>query len=260
MKFADHIQEAAIRLQKAADSHQFCPPVRDLITEIEDAYLVQRLISQERLKQGARLVGKKIGLTSEAVQLQLGVDQPDFGLLFDTMQIEDGGVISYGLLTQPKIEAEVALILNKDLKPGKVEPQDLIDAVGGVKAALEIVGSRIANWDIKITDTIADNASASHFVLASSEIPLAEFDLIDSRMQMYKNGQLVSEGRGQDCLGSPLKSAMWLAQTMNEFGNPLKKGDIILTGALGPMCPLDPGDQIKAQITGLGEVSVQITP
>ena len=232
---AKDLQAAAQRLMTAASSGEYCSPVRDLLgtSDLQGAYAVQQMVAEQRIKQGATIVGRKIGLTSKAVQNQLGVNQPDFGLLFDTMRIEDGDSISFKHLTQPRIEAEIAFILKDDLPAGALQVSDLIESVGEVVAALEIVGSRIAQWDIKITDTIADNASASHFILGSSSKSIEDTDLIDCQMNMYKNGTMVSEGHGRDCLGSPLESALWLAQTMFEFGNPLKSGDIILTGGIG---------------------------
>ena len=156
---------------------------------------------------------------------------------------------------QPKIEAEIALIMAQDLLTCSHEEQ-VAEAVECAMASIEIVGSRIQNWDIKIADTIADNASASHFVLGDKKVALGDADLIHCEMQLTKNGEVVSSGVGQNCLGSPIKAAYWLAQTMIEYGQPLMQGDIILSGALGPMVAIAPGDQISAEISGLGTVSV----
>ncbi|MEL6653803.1 MAG: fumarylacetoacetate hydrolase family protein, partial [Bacteroidota bacterium] len=206
---------------------------------------------------GARLVGCKIGLTSEAVQQQLGVDQPDYGMLFADMEVMNGAIVPWGELHQPKAEAEIAFVLKADLPSDEITTVELFSAIDYAVAAIEIVGSRVKDWDIRITDTIADNASASHFVLGHKPVPLTHLDLITSRMRLYKNAELMSEGRGSDCLGSPLTATMWLAKTIARLGRPLKTGDIVLTGALGPMVNVEPGDHIKAGIEGLGEVSVR---
>lgn len=252
---------AAGQLQQAAASKVPCSPVRSIIgdTSQELAYAVQNLITQSRESTGAKQIGKKIGLTSLKVQQQLGVDQPDFGVLFDDMQIESGGSLSLSQTMQPKVEAEIAFVLKKDIVSAYPKEEDLINAIDYAVASLEIVGSRIENWDIKITDTIADNASASHFVMGKTRKKIIEIDLIDCEMQLFQNDNLVSQGYGAACLGSPLNAALWLAQKMAEIGNPLKAGDILLTGALGPMVNVSEGDKIKATIEGLGEVSLNFS-
>jgi 2-keto-4-pentenoate hydratase len=252
---------AAGQLQKAAASKIPCTPVRNIIgdTSQKMAYAVQNLITESRLSLGAKQIGKKIGLTSLKVQQQLGVDQPDFGILFDDMQVELGENLSISKTMQPKVEAEIAFVLYKDIVSLQPNEEDLINAIDYAVAAIEVVGSRIENWDIKITDTIADNASASHFVLGKTRKKITEVDLIDCEMQLFQNNKLVSQGNGAACLGSPLNAALWLAKKMAEMGNPLKAGDIILTGALGPMVNVSEGDIIKATIEGLGEVSLNFT-
>lgn len=255
------IQEAAQQLLKASQSNIPCPPVRAIIGDKDQkvAYDVQNLLTQERLRIGSKSIGKKIGLTSEKVQHQLGVNQPDFGMLFDDMQVPNHGSISMKQLMQPKVEAEIAFILKNDINSRNPSMKQIIEAVDYMVAAIEIVGSRIADWDIKITDTIADNASASHFVLGTQKKQLSDIDLIGCEMQLFKNEQLVSEGCGSACLGSPLVALQWLANKMNTFGNPLKASDIILSGALGPMVVVNENDKVKTTIEGLGEVSINFT-
>ena len=255
------IQNAANQLLQASQTKIPCPPVRTLIgeTDQEVAYAVQNLITQSRLSGGAEQIGKKIGLTSQKVQQQLGVDQPDFGMLFDDMQVPDQGSISMAQLMQPKAEAEIAFVLKKEINSPNPSIKEIIKSIDYMVAAIEIVGSRIKDWDIKITDTIADNASASHFVLGKTRKKITEVDLIDCEMQLFQNEKLVSQGSGAACLGSPLNAALWLAKKMAEMGNPLKAGDIILTGALGPMVNAVEGDKIMATVEGLGTVSVNFT-
>lgn len=252
-------QTAALRLIEAEKSKEFCTPVRELIgeTDLAAAYATQEIITQHRLEQGARIVGQKIGLTSIAVQKQLGVDQPDFGILFADMDVMNGGTIPWAETSQPKVEAEIAFVLKKDLPHADSTAAEVIQAIDYAVAAIEVVGSRIQNWDIRITDTIADNASSSHFVLGHDKRSLDQVDLLNCAMTLSLNGEEVSTGVGRNCLGSPINSTVWLAGKMAAHGRPLKAGDVILTGALGAMAPVKPGDHAVAFVEGFGEVSVK---
>ena len=256
-----NINEAALQLRNSSKTKATCSPVRELIgaTDIEAAYKVQEINIAERIKNGAKPVGCKVGLTSFAVQKQLGVDQPDFGILLDDMVVEQGGTADYSLLMQPKVEAEVAFVLKSDLPSGDVSESMLLEAIEYAVASIEIVGSRVENWDIRITDTIADNASASHYVLGTERHAIQGLDLVECKMKLWLNDEVVSEGRGEACMGSPINAALWLANTMGKLGKPLKAGDVILSGALGPMAPVKPGDRVRASIEGLGEVSVNFS-
>jgi 2-keto-4-pentenoate hydratase len=253
------IDQLAQQLREAAQSGKTCPPLRDIIglEDLQRAYAIQNQNIQQRVSEGAHIVGCKIGLTSKAVQKQLGVDQPDFGRLLNTMEVLNGDTIPFSELMQPKTEAEIAFVLSKDLDSSNITITDVISAIDYALVSIEIVGSRIENWNIKITDTIADNASASHYVLGHKPVRLENLDLLNCKMQMYKNGELVSEGVGAACLGSPINATLWLAKTMADLGQPLKAGQVILSGALGPMVAAEPGDDIKAVIEGLGEVRVK---
>lgn len=250
---SDKIKEAANRLWDASQSGDACAPVRELIDaqDVGSAYEVQWLNTQRRLDEGEKIIGSKIGLTSFAVQKQLGVDQPDYGILFDSMQIDHE--LDHSALMQPKAEAEIAFVLGKDLSVDPSE-DELVDAIDHACAAIEIVGSRVKDWNIRIADTIADNASASHFVLGCRKVDLSEIDVVHCKMRMSKNGEEVSSGTGEACMGSPLTAALWLAKTMGAKGMPLKKGEIILSGALGPMAEFEKGDNFVAEIEGLGSV------
>ena len=251
------IEQAAQRLWQAHATAQPCDPVRDLIgaTDVEAAYAVQQHNTARWIAQGRRLVGRKIGLTSKAVQKQLGVDQPDFGMLFADMCVADGEAIDIARILQPKIEAEIALIIERPLNHAKHTVADIINATAYALPALEIVGSRVAGWDIRLTDTIADNASSGLFVLGSRPVKLADFDIVNCGMLMERRGDQVSIGAGAACLGNPLNAAVWLADVMAHVGNPLQPGDIVMTGALGPMVVAAAGDVFDAQIEGLGRVS-----
>ena len=249
--------QAADRIEHAM--HTRCPvaPVRDLIgtDDIATAYAVQAELTRRRTSFGAVVAGRKIGLTSPAVQQQLGVDQPDFGVLFADMDVSGQREVPSQRLLQPKAEAEIAFVLGDDL-PGADLSLDRVRAgIDYAAAALEIVDSRIANWDITIADTIADNASSGLFVLGEHRLPLSQFEPRDVAMRMYLDEVPASEGNGAACLGDPLNALLWLARTAACFGEPLRAGQVILSGALGPMVPAPPGARIRAEIGPLGTVS-----
>ena len=257
--------EAAGRLRQAERGGQPCAPVRELIASalaadpcadpVALAYAVQQYNNSAAIEAGQRPVGRKIGLTSRAVQQQLGVDQPDFGQLFASMARGDDQPITWLDTQQPKVEAEIALVLEHDLCHERHTLADLIRATAFALPAIEVVGSRIAQWDIRLVDTIADNASSGLFVLGSRPVQLSQLDLVRCGMSMTRGGEPVSVGAGAACLGNPLNAAVWLADTMARLGTPLRAGDILLTGALGPMVAARPGDVFTAHIQGLGSVT-----
>jgi len=250
------IRAAAERLRTAHETGVVTGPVRgDIpIGDVAAAYAIQQVNTECWLATGRRLVGRKIGLTSKVVQKQLGVDSPDYGMLFADMALADGEEVALGSVLQPKVEAEVALVLERDLALPDPTLTELISAVAYAVPAIEIVGSRIANWDIKLVDTIADNASAGLFVLGTTPVELQGLDLRLAGMVMERRGEQVSIGAGAACLGNPLVAALWLARTMVRVGAPLRAGDIVMTGALGPMVTVAPGDVIEVRIGGLGSV------
>jgi 2-keto-4-pentenoate hydratase len=252
----DKKQAAADRLWAAAQWRTPCPPVRDLIAsdDVASAYAVASLNVARRLDAGATRVGRKIGLTSEAVQRQLGVGTPDFGALLDDMVVAPDGVVPAGRLLQPKVEAEVAFLLRADLVGALDGVDDVRPAVAGAMAALEIVDSRIADWDITYADTVADNASCGLYVVSDRVVPLGEVDPVDVTMRMTLNGATASEGTGRACLGHPLLALLWLARTLRDLGDPLRAGEVVLSGALGPMAVVRAGDVVEAEISGLGPV------
>ncbi|MFF9494411.1 2-keto-4-pentenoate hydratase [Streptomyces flaveolus] len=256
----DAVAEAAARLLEAAAGRVPCAPVRDLIgtTDTGAAYAVQQRVTAAHRERGARVVGHKIGLTSPAVQHQLGVDQPDFGVLLDDMGHADGDTVPYASVLQPRVEAEIAFVLGEDLAEGPLDLARVRAAVDHAVAALEICGSRIAGWDITLSDTVADNASAGAFVLGRQRRSLAEFEPRTAVMEMSVDGRTVSEGTGADCLGDPLAAVLWLARTARDLGDPLRAGHVVLSGALGPMSPVAPGSRITATIGGLGTITATI--
>jgi len=250
------IRAAAERLRRAAETGVPTGPVRDDIPagDVAAAYAIQKVNTDHALASGRRLVGRKIGLTSKVVQKQLGVDSPDFGMLFADMALADGDEVPAGGVLQPKVEAEVALVLGRDLPHAEPTLADVIAATAYALPAIEIVGSRIDKWDIRLVDTVADNASAGLFVLGTTPVKLDGLDLRLAGMVMERRGDQISLGAGAACLGNPLNAALWLARTMVAVGAPLKAGDIVMTGALGPMAPVAPGDVVDVRIAGLGSV------
>ncbi len=250
-------QAAAALLKAAHASGQAIPALRERLAQggQDGAYAVQEENTRAWLGEGRRLVGRKIGLTSLAVQAQLGVDQPDFGMLFADMAVGDGEIVAAGRLIQPKVEAEVALVIGRDLTHERHTYADLISATEYALPAIEIVDSRIENWNIKFVDTVADNASSGLFVVGGRPVLLRDIDLTACAMEMQRGDEVVSRGNGRACLGSPLNAAIWLADMMVRCGRPLKAGDIVLTGALGPMVAVKSGDRFDVRIDGLGTVS-----
>jgi 2-keto-4-pentenoate hydratase len=256
----EKLVEAAARLRNAYGKRGV-PPLRDILDETdgEGAYAIQAINTKFWTNAGRRIVGRKVGLTAKAVQAQLGVDQPDYGVLFEDMRVPDQGALSLARSLHPKAEAEVALILGRDLDDQLANEASVAKAVEGAVAAIEIVDSRIADWKISFADTVADNGSSSHFVLGATVKPLEGLDLYSCGMVLQLNGEIASLGAGAACLGHPLTAAAWLARTLTLRGDPLRSGDIILTGALGPMVALKPGDSVSAEIGGLGAVSFTCT-
>lgn len=248
-------EELATRLREAYAAGAV-PPMRDGLDPLDadGAYAVQTINTRFWEAQGRRIVGRKAGLTAKAVQTQLGVDQPDFGALFDDMAIADGGRLDPARALQPKAEAEIAFVLGADLPDVATTAEQVAAAVKTVHAAIEVVDSRIADWKITFADTVADNGSSAFFVLAREGKPLDGVDLEGAAMEMTFDGAVVSTGVGAAALGNPLNAAAWLAQTLAARGEPLKAGDILLAGALGPMVALTPGNKVHATIGGIGEV------
>jgi 2-keto-4-pentenoate hydratase len=245
------------RLAAARAAGRPGPPVRTLLAagDVRTAYAVQAAWVARQVAAGATVVGRKIGLTSPAVQAQLGVDQPDFGTLLSTMNCPPGEPVDTGRLLQPKIEAEIAFVLARDLDTPDIGPDDVLAATGRVAAALEIVDSRVAGWDISIVDTVADNASSGLFTVGPEGRPPGGLDLAACSMRLCRGGAEVSTGSGAACLGHPAIAVAWLANAARSFGQPLRAGEIVLSGALGPMVPVQAGDQVTAEISGLGQVS-----
>lgn len=222
---------------------------------LEDAYAVSETTLSKRLRQGgARLVGKKIGLTSRAVQKQLGVNEPDFGYLTSDMNLPFGESVSRSTLLQPRVEGEVAFVLKRDLGGPGVTVADVIRATDFVLPCIEIIDSRVKDWKIKIEDTVADNASSAMFVLGTEPRRLRDTDLRLAGMALRVNGEVMSTGCGAACLDHPALAVAWLANALGRYGAKLNAGDVILSGAFGPVVPVNAGDLVEVTIQGLGSV------
>lgn len=254
------IQRAAEALAQARASRHAIPPVSQNygITGLDAAYAVAEFNTRARLESGRRIVGLKVGLTSKAVQQQLGVDQPDFGILLDDTEYLSGDEVPMARLLQPKLEAEVAFVVGRDVEGAAPTYAEFLACVSHALPAIEIVDSAIADWKITLVDTVADNASSGLYVLGDQPIEVGQLSLGAIGMEMKKNGQTVSVGSGAACLGHPMRAAYWLARTMAARGQGLKRGQVILSGALGPMQPVAAGDLVTASIGALGEVSCKM--
>lgn len=226
--------------------------------QVEDAYHISKRILENRLNAGEKVIGKKIGVTSQAVMNMLGVYQPDFGFLTDKMAFSQGQEMPISQqLIQPKAEGEIAFILKRDLTGPGLTAADVISATECVMPCFEVVDSRIEDWKIKIQDTVADNASCGLFVLGDTAISPRSVDLRTCGMVVEKNGAVISTGAGAAALGSPVNCVAWLANTLGEFGIPLKAGEVILSGSLVPLEPVKAGDSMVASVGGMGSVSVR---
>ncbi|NLW05374.1 MAG: 2-oxopent-4-enoate hydratase, partial [Pseudomonadaceae bacterium] len=225
---------------------------------IEDAYNISMRMLERRLAAGEHIIGKKIGVTSKAVQTMLGVGQPDFGYLTNKMAFSQGEEMPISSqLMQPKAEGEIAFILKKDLMGPGVTNADVLAATDFVMPCFEVVDSRIESWEIKIQDTVADNASCGLFILGNNAVDPRKVDLATCGMVVEKNGSIISTGAGAAALGSPVNCVAWLANTLGHFGIPLKAGEVILSGSLVPLVPVKAGDFMSLNIGGIGGASVR---
>ena len=255
---AELIQKAADMLWEADVSVSAIAPIRDVVgtsTDVDAAYAIQQINTERKIAAGMRVSGRKIGVTSKAVQQQIGVDTPDFGTLFAQTEFGDGTELPTHRLIQPRAEGEVALVLEHDLDNAPHGFAEIVRAVAFALPAIEVVDSRIENWQISLVDTVADNASCAFYVVGSRPVPLRTFDIRTVAMSMSINGSEVSAGTGAECLGNPLHAARWLADELCARGIPLRAGQVVMTGALGPLRPVAAGDAIVGRFDQLGTVT-----
>ena len=253
-----NVECAAAALREAREARKQIALVASTfnLSSIDEAYAAAAENTRVGLTKGRRVTGRKIGLTAESVQRQLGVDQPDFGVLFDDMEILDRGVVMTDRLMQPKIKAEIAFVIARDLKKGRTPSWgEFVTAIDYALPALEIVDSAIADWRIGILDAVADNASAGLYVLGDQPVSLGAFQLTSVEAVLTCNGTVVSKGQGSACLGHPLRAAHWLACEMARRGQALRAGEIILAGALGPTAPVKSGGAMRADFGDFGHVA-----
>ncbi|MEL0136085.1 MAG: 2-oxopent-4-enoate hydratase [Halieaceae bacterium] len=254
LELGDELYEALVNMTTLAPLTERFPDIT-----IDDAYHISLQMLERRVQAGERVIGKKIGVTSKAVQSMLNVFQPDFGYLTDKMVYSGEMPISKNLV-QPKAEGEVAFRLKHDLIGPGISNADVLAATESVMPCFEVVDSRIENWNIKIQDTVADNASCGLFVVnEDAAVDPRDIDLATCGMVVTKNGSLLSTGAGAAALGSPVNCVAWLANTLGQFGIPLKAGEIILSGSLVPLEPVVPGDEMTVSIGGMGSCSVKFT-
>jgi 2-keto-4-pentenoate hydratase len=249
-------EEISRDILRAYDTGIAIPPVRDRISGVPAAYDVQRETLRIWSERGRRLAGQKIGLTSKAIQSQLGVDEPDFGALFADMILADGDSVPAGRVMQPRVEAEIAFVLKADLAGERITPEAVIEATDYVTPSIEICGSRIAGWNIRIEDTIADNASSGLIVLGKSRVRPVLADLAAVPMRLAHNGAAAAEGKGEACLGNPAIAVAWLAGALARFGGGLRAGDVVMSGGLAKMIAAEPGSRFSADFADFGSVSV----
>jgi 2-keto-4-pentenoate hydratase len=251
------VTETCERILEAYTTGRPIAPVRDRIRSIGDAYAVQQASVGVWRTRGRSVAGHKIGLTSKAVQEQLGVDEPDFGVLFADMLLHDAAVVAAGQVLQPRIEGELAFVLKSDLKGERLSADDVVKATDYICPAIEICGSRIAGWDIRITDTISDNASAGMVVLGNARLRPALDGLADIPMTLRHNDALAAEGRGSACLGNPAIAVAWLGAMLTRLGGGLRAGDVVMSGALAKMVAAEPESSFSVDFGKLGTVGVQ---
>jgi 2-oxopent-4-enoate hydratase len=254
-------QQLADELWEADRSAKPVAPLTDRHSDlaIEDAYAIQTINIERRTAAGERVIGRKVGLTSRAMQELLGVDEPDFGVLTDQMIVEDGDLIPISRLSQPRVEAELAFVMARDLAGPGISTATALDAIAGALPAVEVVDSRVADWKITLIDTVADNASSGLVVIGGRMRPVADLDLRLLGVVVSRNGQLLDTGAGAAILGNPARCVAWLANKLGSLGTGLQAGDTVLPGAVHKMVPVQPGDVFRAEFAHLGAVTVRFS-
>ena len=253
------INDVASELFDSLKQQKIIQPLTDRYPEIDikDAYQISRQFLSLREAVGEKVIGKKIGVTSSVVQEMLGVDQPDFGFLTDAMRVQNRSTFSIeDSLIQPRAEAEIAFILKEDLFGPGVSKEDVIAATHKILPCFEIVDSRIENWNIKIQDTVADNASCGIFILGEGHCSPEKFSMEELSVEVTKNGKFLSAGQGSAVQGHPAQAVAWLANTLGEYDIPLLKGEVILSGSLVPLEPAKAGDKFSMELKGVGTCEI----
>lgn len=253
--------EIMAALDTAERTRVSIPPLTETWPQLnaDDAYAVQAAWLEKKLAAGGRLVGRKIGLTNRAMQQQLGVGEPDFGFLLESMLVPSGATLSRNELLQPRVEPEIAFWLEMDVRGPGVTKEQVLAATRGVSAALEIVDSRIANWRIKLADTISDNGSSARAVMRDQVIPVDDISLSGEAVRLFRNGQEVGSGTGADVLGHPAEAVAWLANRLADFNAVLSAGQVVLPGAMCASVFAETGETFRAEFSRLGSVEVRFS-
>jgi 2-keto-4-pentenoate hydratase len=248
--------ELAADLAQAERSRQPIAPLTSASPDIDvvDAYEIQLINIRQRIAEGARVVGHKVGLSSKVMQQMMGVDEPDYGHLLDDMQVFEDTPVKAGKYLFPRVEVEVGFILSADLPGAECTEDDVLAATEALVPAIELIDTRIKDWQIKICDTIADNASSAGFVLGAGRVRPADIDVKGIDAKLTRNGELIAEGRSDAVLGNPVTAVAWLSCKVESFGVRLKKGDIVLPGSCTFAVDANPGDEFVADFAGLGAV------
>ncbi|WP_369414669.1 2-keto-4-pentenoate hydratase [Collibacillus ludicampi] len=252
------VEKAAKALWEAELNRQPIEPLTQTYESItvEDSYAIQQQVKAWKLDSGRRIIGRKIGLTSQAMQNALGVHEPDFGSLFDDMLLPEGSLVPYERFLQPKVEAELAFIMKHDLQGPAVHFQDVIQATAYVVPAFEIIDSRVRDWKIKIQDTVADNASSGALILGSRGVSVHDVNLRLIGLVLERNGEVIDTAAGAAVLGHPATAVAWLCNKLATFGEGMKAGDIVLSGSFTRAYEVKPGDVYSAHFAGVGTVQV----
>ncbi|OKH82866.1 2-keto-4-pentenoate hydratase [Mycobacterium sp. ST-F2] len=248
--------ELAASLAQAERSRVAMSPMTDTYADIDvvDAYEIQLLNIRQRVAEGARVVGHKVGLSSEAMQKMMNVDEPDYGHLLDDMEVfEDKPVLTSKYLL-PRVEVEVGFVLADDLPGAGCTEDDVLAATAAFAPAIELIDTRITNWQVKLCDTIADNASSAGWVLGKERVSPKDIDIRNIDAVLKCNGEVLGEGRSDAVLGNPVTAVAWLARKVDQFGVRLKAGDVVLPGACMRAFDAKPGDDFVAEFAGLGSV------
>ncbi|MGW6427127.1 2-keto-4-pentenoate hydratase [Nocardia sp. NPDC055053] len=253
--------QLADELTRAEEERVAVSPLVDRFPDIDvvDAYEIQLLNIQRRLKSGAKVVGHKVGLSSKAMQQMMGVDEPDYGHLLAEMEVFEDVPVDTSKFLLPRVEVEVGFVLGADLPGADCTEADVLAATVAYAPAIELIDSRIKDWKIGLADTISDNASSAGFVLGKERVAPGDIDITAIDAVLTRNGEVVAEGRSDAVLGDPLIAVAWLARKVASFGVRLKKGDIVLPGSCTRAIDARPGDDFLAEFTGLGSVRLRFS-
>ena len=265
MSVRDHegpdLERYAEMLREAERARAPIDPLTEQEPELSanDAYRIQQINVARRISDGGEVVGQKVGLTAVVMQEQLGVNEPDYGVLFADMLVGNDERMSVSAMIQPRVEAEIAFVMERELRGPGVTDAQALSAVSGALPVIEVIDSRITDWRIKLPDTVADNASCARVVRGRDVTPLEGLDLAQIELVLSINGKRVASGLGSAVLGNPIRGVVWLANKLGELGGSLRPGDLVLAGALHASLPVAAGGSVRAEFTDIGAVTAQFS-